>query len=513
MENSNGSAVKSLENGNLSNGEVKTLETSNEKRKRTISLIIIYFTLFLQSLGLAIAMTGVWPFLDKLDPHAGKPFFSLILAANPLGQFILSPILGYWTNKVPSIRIPIITSLVMFCVSSGLYSSLDLIESGVKFWMLVVRFFMGAASANVAVCRSYIAAATKLDERTFALSMASLAQVSGFIVGPLLQAAFTLLGDGIKIFKFFPLSMYTAPGWVNVILGALNIVIFLPQFFQDHNIAVREQMLIQGKENAKETWKSTKIDYLVAWSLIFSYFIVAFNLVILESLGTPLTMEQFAFTKKETLKWNGILVGVGALISCIIFCLLPRLCRIFREIDILIWGGLLIMTVGKFVYIPFRTELPQLSIEQNFTMENGTVFVNSTLGCPVVEQPWCEWTPRLGIPEFVVGYFMGVIGYPVGVTLIQTLFSKILGSRPQGTWMGIMLAAGSMSRIIGPVIIVGGYTKFGTIWTFSVTTIVMIIPIVLLYMLRNRVVGNGSQKIENPNNINMTDVSTQQPKG
>jgi hypothetical protein len=24
--------------------------------------------------------------------------------------------------------------------------------------------------------------------------------------------------------------------------------------------------------------------------------------------------------------------------------------------------------------------------------------------------------------------------YPIGVTLIQTLFSKILGSRPQGTW-------------------------------------------------------------------------------
>lgn len=205
---------------------------------------------------------------------------------------------------------PIISSLVLFCISSGLYSSLDLIGDGVKYWMLFVRLFMGAASANVAVCRSYIAAATKLDERTFALSMASLAQVAGFIVGPLLQAAFTLMGDGIEIFGVFPLSMYTAPGWVNVLLGIINMVIFIPHFFNDHNIAVREQMLLQGKENAKETWKSVKIDYLLAWSLIFSYFIVAFNLVILESLGTPLTMDQFAFTKQETLKWNGILVNI-----------------------------------------------------------------------------------------------------------------------------------------------------------------------------------------------------------
>lgn len=45
--------------------------------------------------------------------------------------------------------------------------------------MIVARFFIGAASSNIAVSRSYIAGATKVDERTFALSMASLAQVSG----------------------------------------------------------------------------------------------------------------------------------------------------------------------------------------------------------------------------------------------------------------------------------------------------------------------------------------------
>lgn len=304
----------------------------------------------------------------------------------------------------------------MFCISSALYSSLDLMGEGVKYWMLFVRLLMGAASANIAVCRSYIAAATKVDERTFALSMASLAQVSGFIVGPLLQALFTMLGEGILIFNTFPLSMYTAPGWVNVLLGIVNMIVFLPHFFTDHNIAVREQMMIQGKESVKDMWKSAKIDYLITWSLIFAYFIVSFNLVILESLGTPLTMDQFAFTKKETLKWNGILVGIGALISCVIFGLLPKICRIFKEIDILIWGGLLIMAVGKFVYIPFRSEIPQLTYgERNYTMENGTLGFYAEddpalLGCPVRDQEWCEWTPRLGIPEFVIGYFMGVIG-------------------------------------------------------------------------------------------------------
>lgn len=49
------------------NGVIKILETEEEKTQRTESLVIVYFTLFLQSLGLAIAMTGIWPFLDKVS--------------------------------------------------------------------------------------------------------------------------------------------------------------------------------------------------------------------------------------------------------------------------------------------------------------------------------------------------------------------------------------------------------------------------------------------------------------
>jgi ceroid-lipofuscinosis MFS transporter 7 len=185
--------------------------------------------------------------------------------------------------------------------------------------------------------------------------------------------------------------------------------------FQDRNIAAREQMMIQGKETEKETWKSTKVDFVMAWTLIFAYFIVAFNLVILESLGTPLTMDQFAFTRKETLYWNSILVGCGAFVSCIIFCLLPRVCKIFKEVDVLIWAGLLVMTLGKLFYIPFGDDPLKLAAERNYTMPNGTVaFYDDdhpeVLGCPVKTQDWCEWTPQLGIPEFVIGYFLGVIG-------------------------------------------------------------------------------------------------------
>lgn len=102
-----------------------------------------------------------------------------VVAANPLGQMLFSPLFGWWSNKLKSIRVPLLASMAIFCISSAIYSSLDLFEKDVKYWMFIARFFVGISSANIAVCRSYVSAATTLKERTNAVSMMSFAQVLG----------------------------------------------------------------------------------------------------------------------------------------------------------------------------------------------------------------------------------------------------------------------------------------------------------------------------------------------
>lgn len=42
------------------------LETDEEKRTRQLSLKIIYFTMFLMTLGFSIILTSIWPYLDKV---------------------------------------------------------------------------------------------------------------------------------------------------------------------------------------------------------------------------------------------------------------------------------------------------------------------------------------------------------------------------------------------------------------------------------------------------------------
>jgi len=163
--------------------------------------------------------------------------------------------------------------------------------------------------------------------------------------------------------------------------------------------------------------------------------------MVLETLGAPLTMDQFAWSKSQALYYMGILMSVGAFIACAAFCLIAPLSKRYKENNVLIWGGFFMMVVGRVIFFPYRNEYPKLALDREYVNENGTLsyFDDDSpeiIGCPVNQQPWCSTTPVLGFPEFIVGYVLSSIGYPIGVTLIQTIFSKVLGPRPQGLWMG-----------------------------------------------------------------------------
>ncbi|KAM3569181.1 hypothetical protein VYU27_008720 [Nannochloropsis oceanica] len=49
-------------------------------------------------------------------------------------------------------------------------------------------------------------------------------------------------------------------------------------------------------------------------------------------------------------------------------------------------------------------------------------------------------------------FLMYAVGYPVGHTAAIGLFSKILGKRPQGYLMGVFGSAGSLARVVFPIV-------------------------------------------------------------
>ncbi|KOX77961.1 Major facilitator superfamily domain-containing protein 8 [Melipona quadrifasciata] len=463
------------------------LETVAERKEKWRSIYAIYFTMFLMSLGFSIILTGVWPYLDKLDKNAGKEFMGYVVAANPLGQMLFSPLVGWWGDRRGSIRLPLLSTLLLFTFASGLYSVLEIVPGDRKMYMIVARFLVGVSSANIAVVRSYLSAATKFIERTHAVSMVSLAQVLGFVVGPGLQAAVTPLGETGIHFISVPVNMYTMTGWINVIMGILNFVLFLPWNFKEHRIAIREAMRNEGKQTEEETLKAIKPDNLAALTLICAFFVLVFNFVLLETLGTSLTMDQFAWSKTEALYYMGLLMSIGAIMSCITFVMIEPLCKRFNERKVMLWGGFLFMVIGRILYIPWGPDPPKIADYGPFN--NITKDANGTdiVGCPR-NQEWCTYTPQLTVTQFFIGYGFTTIGYPLGVTLIQTIFSKVLGPRPQGVWMGFMTGAGCASRVLGPIFVSVVYNRFGTYHTFGVTGLTLIVCMIWLQIVNERLV-------------------------
>lgn len=149
--------------------------------------------------------------------------------------------------------------------------------------------------------------------------------------------------------------------------------------------------------------------------------------------------------------------------------------------SILLSGIILFMhLINNFVIKMFQYFVAYNNITQDV---NGTEIV----GCPSTQE-WCLYTPQITITQFYIGYAFTSIGYPLGVTLIQTIFSKILGPRPQGVWMGLMTGSGCASRVLGPIFVGLIYTRLGTYYTFGITGVMLIISILWLQLVNKRLI-------------------------
>eukprot|EP00026_Physarum_polycephalum_P004458 Phypoly_transcript_04478.p1 GENE.Phypoly_transcript_04478~~Phypoly_transcript_04478.p1 ORF type:complete len:623 (+),score=60.64 Phypoly_transcript_04478:158-2026(+) len=97
---------------------------------------------------------------------------------------------------------------------------------------------------------------------------------------------------------------------------------------------------------------------------------------------------------------------------------------------------------------------------------------------------------HLNLPRFIVGCgLIWCIGYPLAQTIIVSMFSKMLGSKPQGTWMGWIGAMGSLGRIIGPIVSGFLMDRFGQSETMMFGTAisgVCLLTSLLLLTIKNR---------------------------
>lgn len=573
-------------------GLMSLYESKAERKSRRRSLVVAYVTMFVMSTGFSIVLTGVWPYMQTLNPKLGKEYVGWVVAANPLGQVLASPLLGLWGNKAGSIRIPCIVTVIAYIFGNAMYSLLSALdglgEMASYYGMIVSRLIVGISSANVVLTRSYVAGATTLKERTVAISIIAASQALGFVVGPVIQAILTAIvpedvETGISWLRW---DKYTSCSWVAATMGLINLVILMPCIFKEHNIAAKEIAMMKSEDKNLVLPKPNIIGVV---GIMFSNFLSLFIFTLIETLAEPFVQDEYGWSNEEALIVVGVALAAGGIWSVIMFTVSGYLCRKYDERKVLLFLGYPLLVLGAFLFLPWgnahmsmkcqndtttifsstATMLPQtsfppsttvapvttttglpstaslptsitsLSTEITTDLPSTTVPSGTTLGsllsallrqpviprahstgkpevlkespflstecydyargtpdpkdcsdfgCPYDEQTWCEYTPQLPFPQLGVAFFIIMCGYPVCQTISQAIYSKMLGPKPQGVWMGILTGVGGLSRILGPIFVTYVYTFYGTHLTFGVLTGAMALALVELSILYKQLI-------------------------
>uniref|UniRef100_A0A3Q2YMW5 Major facilitator superfamily domain containing 8 n=1 Tax=Hippocampus comes TaxID=109280 RepID=A0A3Q2YMW5_HIPCM len=421
--------VDSDENTPLLRDEPRSDDVNDDDyRSRWRSIRVMYFTMFLSSVGFTIVITSLWPYLEKSDDSADATFLGWVVAAYSLGQMVASPLFGLWSNYRRR-REPLVCSIFINLSANIYYAYASLPSTGDKYHILISRAFVGFGAGNVAVVRSYVAGATSLKERTNAMANMSACQALGFILGP----------DEVDLI-----------------------------------------------EDPEET-----IDQVAAYTSNVLFFIVMFIFAVFETIATPLSMDMFAWTRREAVFYNGIIICCIGFESILVFLAVKVAAQRVGDRPVLL-AGLAIIFCGFFILLPWGNHYPKI---QWADLKNNSLVSqlssNSSFestGCPY-DQTWCQYTPAIHLAQYITSDFLIGVGYPACNVMSYTLYSKILGPKPQGVYMGWLTASGSGARTLGPVFVSHVYTLLGPRWAFTIICIMVAAAIVLLSFVYHRLIA------------------------
>ncbi|CAG7733831.1 unnamed protein product [Allacma fusca] len=249
-------------------------------------------------------------------------------------------------------------------------------------------------------------------------------------------------------------------------------------------------------------WSKIPPDYIGIFPIVSGFFFIFFGYSLLETLATPVMIDQFGMDSAQAIKTIGVSTAISSVVALACFFTIPALCKRFDERKILIGLGLVPTLLGRVFFFPFGGPIAPMRIEG--CMLNTTALTDlankaacsnvpnavwSVLqhGCPK-EQTWCFEIPALSGIALGIGYAICTIGYPYSVVLLQTIFSKMVGPRPQGVWMGFLTGISSLARVVGPFFVTFIYTKYGTIATSGAVTGLIFISFVCILVVYKRLV-------------------------
>ncbi|XP_066920720.1 major facilitator superfamily domain-containing protein 8-like isoform X1 [Clytia hemisphaerica] len=442
---------------------VESYILTDKERKRSIR--VIYANAFIGSISFSIVMASLWPFLQKLDHEVSESFLGWVNAGYSFAQMVSGIFMGYWCEK-RNAKEPIFVSIILLAAGSLLYSYAETFGKKGIWVVLGGRVLLGTSAGVVAVSRAVGAQLSTLEERSGVMAQLALWQAIGFSIGPAFQAMAKPIGSNeyeIKAIKMY-INVFTLPGFFMIILSIINFVL-VALYFKE-NVHAKEKMKKESRRLRRQSTSFEPLDTTIVFTCLLLWFIALSIFALNETILSPVVMNEYAWTRKQTVFNTSILLSVAGVIAIICFLAIAPLEKKFGGKNVLAFGYFL-MLVGFVIYLPWGPGYPKLTHEV-LNFQNGTQVVNEVVegdgGCPY-HYDWCRNTPKLHFAQFLTAATLVGIGYPIAAVLLSTLYSKVIGPFPQGKYMGWLTGTGSLARVVGPIYVTAVYQKGGIRWT------------------------------------------------
>jgi len=350
------------------------------------ALGVLFLVVFVDLLGFGMVI----PTMPLYARHFGvsEAVTGLLSASYSAMQLIFAPIWGRLSDRYGR-RPMLLGSIAMTAVGFLGYALAPSFE-----WLLVSRLFAGAATANLAIARAYVADVTPPEERAGGMAIIGISFGLGFILGPAMGG---LLSSRYSL---------AAPGYAAAALATANLVAawFILREPESHTQASHRPRFAALFEELKRPG-------IRGLLLVAFLSILAFSA--LENTFAFLAADAFDIQEHDV---SYVFVYIGVVAVLVQGGLVRPLVRRFGERKLLIVG--LALQAVTFVALPYaRTVTGMLLVLAPMSLGTG------------LTQP-----------------------------TLSALLSKLARKEDQGGTMGLGESASAFGRIIGPIFGTTSYT-------------------------------------------------------
>jgi predicted MFS family arabinose efflux permease len=347
--------------------------------RRRSALAILFVIVFVDLLGFGMVIP-IMPLYAK-ELGASEAWTGLLSTGYSAMQFVFAPIWGRLSDRIgrrPVLLASIFATALAFLVY-GLAGSFAV--------LLASRLFAGAATANIAIARAFVADVTAPEDRARGMGLIGAAFGLGFVLGPVTGSALSHI------------SM-AAPGLAAAALAAANGVAAFFILPEPEERSVRAAAR-QGRFAA--FFREMGLPGIRRVVLIYFITVLAFSAM--EATYAFLASQRYGIDREHV----GFLFGyIGVIIVVVQGGLIGRLTRRYGEANLLL-AGVLLQAVGL-------AALP---------------FAGSVAGLWVATLPMAA-------------------GAGLAQPSLSALLSRLARADEQGGTLGLGESAGAFGRIIGP---------------------------------------------------------------